>query len=55
MDNVSLNLEREIKMQGLTFHAYIAKKATVSADQTTAKDFQKNGIITLINGMRRNR
>ena len=39
----------------LTFHAYIPRKAMVSADQTTAKDFQKNGIITLINGTRRNR
>lgn len=38
-----------------TFHAYIPKKAIVSADQTTAKDFQKNGITTLSNGMRRNR
>lgn len=39
----------------ITFHAYIAKKATVSADQTTANDFKKNGIVTLSNGTRRNR
>jgi len=38
-----------------SFHAYIKKKATVSADQTTAKDFTKNGIITLIRGIRRNK
>jgi len=38
-----------------SFHAYITKKATVSADQTTAKDFTKNGIITLIRGIRRNK
>lgn len=39
----------------VTFHAYIPKKATVSAAQTTANDFQKNGIMTLSNGMRRKR
>lgn len=38
-----------------TFHAYMAKNATVSADQTTANDFQKKGIITLSNGMMRKR
>lgn len=39
----------------ITFHAYIPKKATISADQTTAKDFQKKGIITLSSGMMRKR
>lgn len=38
-----------------TFHAYIPKKAMVSADQTTANDFKKKGIMTLSNGMRRKR
>lgn len=39
----------------VTFHAYITKKATVSADQTIAKDLTKNGIMTLIKGIKRNK
>jgi hypothetical protein len=42
-------------METCTFQAYIAKKATVSADHTTAKDLMKKGISTFIRGMRRNR
>jgi hypothetical protein len=38
-----------------TFHAYIPKKAMVSADHTNAKDFQKKGIVTLSKGTSRNR
>ncbi|KAJ1405250.1 type I-B CRISPR-associated protein Cas5 [Sesbania bispinosa] len=38
-----------------TCHAYIPKNTIVSADQITAKDFQKNGMTTLSNGMRRKR
>lgn len=38
-----------------TFHAYIPKKAKVSADHTNANDFQKKGIMTLSKGIRRKR
>lgn len=47
--------QQERSRAQVTFQEYIKRKARESADQTTAKDFQKNGIMTFISGTRRKR